>query len=51
MENMFALTKSLNQNLTNRDTSNVEKMEGMFNSAEAFNGNISNWNTSNVTTM
>ena len=51
MEYMFDLTKNFNQNLTNRDTSSVEKMEGMFNSAEAFNGNISNWNTSNVTTM
>ena len=51
MSRMFYNAKSLNQEISNWDVSNVTNMSDLFHGASAFNQDLSTWDVSNVTNM
>ncbi|WFA09574.1 BspA family leucine-rich repeat surface protein [Tissierella sp. Yu-01] len=51
MDTMFGLTKALELDLSNLDTSNTTKIGSMFWASQATKLNLSNFDTSNVTRM
>ena len=48
---MFALSPSINADLSMWDISNVTDLTGTFYGAHSFNGDISTWDTSSVTSL
>lgn len=51
LSGFFAGKFSVNENITNWDTSAVVNMDGMFDRVSSFNQDIGAWDTSSVTTM